>query len=235
MKHFKLATTAGALLAATLWSSSASAAVVLANPSDFNGEEILFNDDGAITSGSQILGFTNQSETGYYFEGTTITGQGVTGNQIEATAGGQAVITADGYSNNKYPRLTSLTYYRQDGGLFNDTEFKLEDLTNFLEQQIAIQIFAWDQDGLMYDLGFVELGGDNRFAIEGTDGDSLTKVQWVATGGAVGRHKQTRVEDVIGTSAVPEPGTWGLMILGIGMVGGAMRGKRRQTVSLKYA
>jgi hypothetical protein len=34
-------------------------------------------------------------------------------------------------------------------------------------------------------------------------------------------------------SGVPEPATWGLMILGFGLVGGAMR--RRQTISLRYA
>jgi hypothetical protein len=33
--------------------------------------------------------------------------------------------------------------------------------------------------------------------------------------------------------AVPEPATWGLMILGFGLVGGAMR--RRQKISLRYA
>jgi len=35
------------------------------------------------------------------------------------------------------------------------------------------------------------------------------------------------------TGAVPEPATWGLMILGIGMAGAAMR--RRQTATVRYA
>lgn len=35
--------------------------------------------------------------------------------------------------------------------------------------------------------------------------------------------------------AVPEPGTWAMMILGFGAVGGAMRSRRRNRVSVSYA
>ena len=36
----------------------------------------------------------------------------------------------------------------------------------------------------------------------------------------------------MGTGAVPEPATWAMMMLGLGMVGGAMRRRRRMAVSL---
>ena len=35
--------------------------------------------------------------------------------------------------------------------------------------------------------------------------------------------------------AVPEPSTWAMMILGFGAIGGMMRGKRRETVRVRYA
>lgn len=35
--------------------------------------------------------------------------------------------------------------------------------------------------------------------------------------------------------AVPEPATWALMLLGFGFVGGAMRSKKRQKVTVSYA
>lgn len=36
----------------------------------------------------------------------------------------------------------------------------------------------------------------------------------------------------LGTGAVPEPATWAMMMLGLGMIGGAMRRRRRMAVSL---
>lgn len=39
-----------------------------------------------------------------------------------------------------------------------------------------------------------------------------------------------------GTGAIPEPGTWAMMLLGFGFVGGAMRSaKRRQRLTVSYA
>ena len=37
------------------------------------------------------------------------------------------------------------------------------------------------------------------------------------------------------TAAVPEPATWLMMILGLGLIGGAMRRRPKQTVSVSYA
>jgi len=37
------------------------------------------------------------------------------------------------------------------------------------------------------------------------------------------------------TGAVPEPATWAMMILGLGLVGGALRARRRQEAAVTYA
>lgn len=52
-----------------------------------------------------------------------------------------------------------------------------------------------------------------------------------------GRNNPTgfRVEGALLTSAVPEPATWLMMILGLGLIGGAMRRRPKQTVSVSYA
>ena len=40
---------------------------------------------------------------------------------------------------------------------------------------------------------------------------------------------------LVAPGAVPEPATWLMMILGFGAIGGMMRGKRRETVRVRYA
>ncbi|MBS0481106.1 MAG: PEP-CTERM sorting domain-containing protein [Proteobacteria bacterium] len=125
-----------------------------------------------------------------------------------------------------------MTYYRQDGGTFNNTEFKLEDLTDFIRNtSLAVHLYAWDQNNVQHDLGLLTLGGDNRFGIIGTNGDSITRVSYVVTGGAIGRHKQTRL-DSLTQSAVPEPATWALTLFGFGTLGMALR-RRRQGEPLR--
>ena len=216
----KVALIAG--VAQLLWTVPASAAIMLTDPSSFNGDVILFN---TAVSGTQIVGHTNGSPSvAYVFEGSTITGPGGTIGNVLAGSGGQAVITADGYTTNHYPRMTSLSYYRQDGGAFNNTEFKIEDIERFVRNTaVVITAYAWNQNGVMTNLGQLSLGGDNRFGVIGTGGDVITRVQWVATNGAVGRHKQTRVDNVTVDGAVPEPSTWLTMLLGFGLLGGVMR------------
>lgn len=226
MNHRINLTLAAAVSALALSAGTAQAAIVLANPSSFNGEEIVFNDVDAIVTGSKLLGFTNQSHTGYYFQGTTSDGT----NLLSGEGGvGQATITAfysDPPQNPVY--ITSLEYFRQDGGLFNDTEFRFVKPIDGSQ----ITLFAYDQNNVEYDLGLLTLGGDNRFGIEGINGDSISKIRYeIADGGGVLGHKQTRLDNVVGT--VPEPTTWGMMILGIGLVGGAMR--RRQSAAVRFA
>lgn len=60
--------------------------------------------------------------------------------------------------------------------------------------------------------------GANKFILSGNDISSLA----FSFDKGVGTAKQFRVEN-FETTGVPEPATWGLMILGIGLAGGAMR------------
>ncbi len=47
--------------------------------------------------------------------------------------------------------------------------------------------------------------------------------------------KNYLITGLSGTPAVPEPTTWGLMLLGFGCVGGAMRSRRRQKLTVSYS
>lgn len=224
--NFKLKTTTLAIAASALaFALPASAAIILANPSDFNGDNILFNSPSAITSGTSLLGFTNQTPgIGIRFEGTT-TGAAVNGKYSlsATTGGGQATISATGNDE----LITSMWYYRDDGGVFNDTEFKLEGIA----AGSTLRFYGYNQNGDEFDLGLATLGGDNRFGFTGTDGDVISKIKYVFEAGGAAGHKQTRLEDA--AAAVPEPATWAMLIAGFGLVGAGMR--RRSTVRVTYA
>jgi hypothetical protein len=43
------------------------------------------------------------------------------------------------------------------------------------------------------------------------------------------------LDNITLSNAVPEPATWAMMILGFGLIGGAMRQAKRQTVRVRYA
>lgn len=44
-----------------------------------------------------------------------------------------------------------------------------------------------------------------------------------------------RIVTSLGTGAIPEPATWGMLLLGFGAIGAAMRHRRREKVSVAYA
>lgn len=62
-------------------------------------------------------------------------------------------------------------------------------------------------------------------------GETLNSLQFVSNGYAM------EVDDLVftGTSGVPEPATWAMMLGGFGMVGGGMRSARRRNAKLKFA
>ncbi|MBV1690487.1 PEPxxWA-CTERM sorting domain-containing protein [Novosphingobium sp. G106] len=75
----------------------------------------------------------------------------------------------------------------------------------------------------------LDSSGQNKFILTGSGINSLafTFDPGILTA------KQFRVDGV--TDAVPEPATWGLMILGIGVAGAAMRRRQRQRIRYHLA
>ncbi|WP_051137239.1 PEPxxWA-CTERM sorting domain-containing protein [Novosphingopyxis baekryungensis] len=81
----------------------------------------------------------------------------------------------------------------------------------------GLDFFA-GSDGLVFAEFFEDFDDDPGFA------------DAIYTGGTV----TVTYEPAI-AGAVPEPATWALMLLGFGFVGGAMRQRKRQNVSVSYA
>jgi hypothetical protein len=74
--------------------------------------------------------------------------------------------------------------------------------------------------------------GDTHFAFEGINGQSITNLHFVANTppGTIDLIKQVRI--IAAPGAIPEPGTWGMMLLGFTGIGMALRRSRRRSGAL---
>jgi hypothetical protein len=210
-----LAVTAAAALGAA---SPASAAIIIdVGGNDAMGETVQFNTD---QSGQTVTGTTNQSNTGVIFSNTL---------GLQTGGVGQAVVT-----NSNSDVLTGITTVDLAGAaLANYIEFNIPGIPGNPPPAEASSVFieALSADGLTVlasrTFGSPPLSGNgqNFFNITGTNGDTFGgfRITLNPTGAGVSALQNVRV-----SSAVPEPTTWAMMLVGFGAVGYSMR-RRRMT------
>lgn len=143
---------------------------------------------------------------------------------LDLDASGQATISAGDEGT-----LTSLTFNVLTG--FRGAEFNLSPLTGG-GPPVQFGVSFTSNVGITGTSIFAAPAGDQRFAILAAPGETLTSVTITSAAG-FGTFRQLR----IGTAAVapvPEPSTWAMLILGFGLVGGALRAARKQRPVLNY-
>jgi hypothetical protein len=209
--------------------SPAFADIVPATPSDDQG--ILVHGTGPEQIGEVVTGQLGLGGIDVNFDGETTQASGdllrlqngkgqadVTG--IEMTAGGNP---------NDVFLITALDIFLDPGNVYQWIELSLYGsgtitftLTDALGDEFG---------GFVYTLG----SGENKFAFEAIDGQSIANLHFDITGGAtagVTTVKQVRIDPGSGPGGVPEPGTWAMMLLGFAGAGFALRRRRRQTGEL---
>lgn len=209
---FKTATIASALcLSLAAMATPASATIVLAKASDFQGEIVLI--DGAVgDTGSTILGHTNITHVGVTYDGN--------GETLEVLGTGQSQLSGDGDG-----LLNGMSYYLTDGGLFDLTEFKISDPTS------TITFTVTDNEGEVFTFDNVDLASSGFIAFRGEDGQLIRNVSFlVDNGGTFEEFRQLRLD----VTPIPEPATWAMMLTGFGLIGGAIR-RRRSTAAIVTA
>ena len=71
--------------------------------------------------------------------------------------------------------------------------------------------------------------GQNKFAFQSVNGQSIAGLSFTVAGGTVDTVSQVRIDPAF--AVVPEPATWGMMLLGFGVIGFAIRRKRRPVLT----
>lgn len=135
---------------------------------------------------------------------------------LETNTGAATIFTADGSD------LSQLTFTLVTGA-FTSAEFNLEngDPKTF---DIVLSVAG----GGSKVVTIANSAGSNIFDIIGGPGESFTSASFISTGaGGFKDFKQLRLVLAQGTSPVPEPAAWALMLLGFGGIGMALRRTRR--------
>jgi len=88
-------------------------------------------------------------------------------------------------------------------------------------------VFTSDGTGdFIYDL----TNGQNKFAFQGINGQSIAGLSFTVTGGGVSSVSQIRIGQAL-AAPVPEPTTWAMALLGFGVIGFTVRRRRRPSLT----
>lgn len=203
----------------TLTSLAAASALAFAVATPAYSAIVVTQSPGAVQPAENVLADTSMT-------GTTVMG---TTNQTNTRVSIRSNEALTSTSSNGQSRFVPVdgspldmgTIFLTDGGTFTSAEFNLfgaaSDTTS-----VAITVNGQVQN---FDIG----NGQNFFGITATGGDTISSISFNTNGSGVTDLRQLRIGGV--TAAVPEPGTWALMLFGFGAVGVSLR--RRRTTHLE--
>jgi len=201
-----------ALALCSVAAPAAATITITTNQGAVQGDNILFS--GSDVDGPSIIGAT---QNGYQLTFSTLTGQTLT-----TPAQGQARIEPVNSS------LNSLNIAATDGGTFDFIEFNL-----FNGGTTPVTVTGIDQSGTAFSFTFGDdpgenLNGENFFVAMTDAAQSIRSISF--TGSAFTDIRQIRVGPNAAISAVPEPATWAMMLLGFGGIGVSLRRRRNRGV-----
>lgn len=170
--------------------------------------------------------------------GTIATGLGVldigftsTTDVLTAPSNGQArVESADGI-------LNGLTFTIETGYTFASALFNLKPLTGpSSPTKSNLVVISYLAPGAGMQSQTINTNGQNFLRVFGDAGERFTSIGFVSSVSDAGvlDLRQLRLDGIQAISAVPEPATWTLMILGIGAVGATLR-RRKSSTALRHA
>jgi len=208
-----------AILGATVLAMSASAAmadVTIIDKLSGTGDNVVF--DSAVP-GSLVVGSFNGQHQGL----VDFTCLGGCTNFTGAQNGNDIKITADGLTNLSVQVFDTLL-----NPLATQTDvFSITGTGNVFvgvtanEQGGGTKLFTFDLTSLFGPLG----NGQNGFTLTGINGETIDHFTLLDSGGTITDFEHYRID--VAASAVPEPSTWAMMLLGFIGLAFAFRSRRR--------
>src|SRR5262252_3225755 len=215
MKNLLLATAAA--LAIGLAVPPANADVVIDNKLSGTGDNVIFDSS---TPGSQVVGSFNGQHQGL----VDFTCLGGCTNFVGAQNGNDIKITADGLTN------LSVQVFDTTGLNVLATATDVFSITG--TGNVFVGVTANEPGGgtslITFDLTslFGPLGnGQNGFTLTAINGETIDHFTLLDSGGTITDFEHYRID--VAASAVPEPTTWAMMLLGFVGLAYAFRSRRR--------
>jgi PEP-CTERM motif len=201
---------AGTVAAIGLAAPATAAITITASPGAVQPDEnVLANTNVTATT---VTGNTNQANTSVSVASTN--GELLT---TSASNGQSRFVSTDG-------SLDMARIFLTQGGTFTTAEF---NLFNAFADTSSVSIII---NGVAQ--SFAIGNGQNFFGIQATGGDTISSIAFDTNGSGVADLRQLRLGGIAAVSAVPEPATWGMMLIGFGGMGVAMRRSRRRSATL---
>ena len=97
----------------------------------------------------------------------------------------------------------------------------------------TVDFFLTDGSGTVWDFLNLEMGsGDTHFGFQAINGQVITNLRFVSDSppGTISLIKQVRIQT--GPGVVPEPATWGMMLLGFAGIGMVVRRSRKRNPAM---
>lgn len=206
-------------------SAPAFAAVVIDFDNVKTDENVLFAGSTNVAS-TTLIANTNQSNAAVTFNNML---------GLFANASGQSSTTS---SSDGLFGMTSVTI--ADGFGFSTASFNLPGISGNAPpvEATSVLVEVLGLNGSVIESAILALSGagENRIGISGTAGEQFSgfRLSFAPSDGGVEALTQVRLGGVGSISAVPEPATWGMMIMGFALMGAAMRRKDR-SLRVRYS
>jgi hypothetical protein len=200
----------GASAAALLLASNASAAVVIGSyslDSGTFGAQTGVHSSGTQTNVTSDTEFVNQ-------DGSLVTFSSSSAFGVSADGNGEAIIGGN------FPDLT-VVFAKGWGKMTFDFESDVNSIMSLTVN--GTTLFTDGGGNACGTLCDLSKNGSNKFILTGPD---ITKLQF-SFDPNIADAKQFRVE----FPAIPEPGTWAMMVVGVGMVGAVLRKRRKMALA----